>query len=1030
MGVASRGVLLTVMWLGLLPAVVAETTTERFDSGWANRWRALGGQWQVTDGVMQAAGTGDLALKGRWWRDAEASATVAISQAQGPPYWAGLRLRTDLLHNPYSGYLVYLRQNGSLEIWTDGRILASHQTGLGAQLLAGKPVRLGARVTGQHITGLIDGQVLVEADGATVRWGEVALAVCGATASFSDFECRGTTAGGVIHGQVLHYPDQTPMAGVLVETYHSMDGYPSLALKSTRTEADGSYDLEGLPAGERAYWLRACADGMGGGTGWFVTVTNEEPTQTDLTLLGQPPAEVWVDSADLAPGAPWREVPDPQCYGGSRLVLRAPRQEQPAELSIPFSVRADGQAVLRIACGLYPTRHYWSPLAWRLDDGAWQDASALALDGIRYGDRASLVWARTEGMALSAGAHKLALRSAGPWAGSADEDYWTFDALAVASIPAPAGPAVAHTATPVLRWSGDPAREAVLQVSMERDFSNGTLTVGRRRGGRYQIPADLRLADGDYWWRLKSQEPGDSAFTAAFGEAKALRIETGAPAVRGAKASAVAPDRAVIRWQTDQACESWLEWDVRTFEPRFRSRSTLGRAHQAELTGLQPMTCTRYWVVVRGPGGERRSLRRQFVTPRRELAGRVSPFGVFGQELTYAPQFHEAGVSWMSDYWEWSKLEPQRGQFDWTQAEQRLARAEASGLNLTVTFWGSPAWVRPGHAGGPAWDFTYGPEDPQATTEFYRQVAAHCRGRAEWFLPWIEPNVARDTVFGFPMGYWSSRPHAPTYAAHERAAYRGAKTGNPDCRLVGMNTAGVDLGFIEKCYDEGAADCFDVMNVHYYAPVEPFEKQDPEALFARLRELMARYGDAEKPILCSEGGGASSGLPGTDGASQARHLVRIYVISIANDIDKLCWTFAYDPDPYGSDRPSMVPWMGLFGFDPDPQHVAPDLHGQPKPAYLAYRNMTGFLEGSIYRRRLDLGEGVRAYRFEKAGTDHGSIVTVVWSEDGSRSVSLGRSGRLLRCVTHLGAPAETAGDPYLLTVQATPDPVFIQEQPQ
>jgi len=156
---------------------------------------------------------------------------------------------------------------------------------------------------------------------------------------------------------------------VLVETYHSMDGYPSRALASTRTDADGSYCLEGLPPGDKAYWLRACAKDMGGGTGWSVTVSDERPTQTDLTLLGKPPAEVWVDSTALAPLPSWRELPDPQCYGGSRLVLRAPRPTSTAELSIPFDVRADGQYGLRIACGLYATRHYWSPLESPVEDG-------------------------------------------------------------------------------------------------------------------------------------------------------------------------------------------------------------------------------------------------------------------------------------------------------------------------------------------------------------------------------------------------------------------------------------------------------------------------------------------------------------------------------------------------------------------------------------------------------------------------------------------------------------------------------------
>ena len=74
---------------------------------------------------------------------------------------------------------------------------------------------------------------------------------------------------------------------------------------------------------------------------------------------------------------------------------------------------------------------------------------------------------------------------------------------------------------------------------------------------------------------------------------------------------------------------------------------------------------------------------------------------------------------------------------------------------------------------------------------------------------------------------------------NQRLLHSGAKRGNPDAHIVGMNTAGIDFGFIERCYDEGAAGSFDVMNVHYYAMSQPFEAQNPEGQFERLRALMA-----------------------------------------------------------------------------------------------------------------------------------------------------------------------------------------------
>lgn len=1023
-------VAITCLGIGASPLPAQQrdlvTVTDPFEQPLDGRWSVAGGDWRVVEGRLEASGSGNLFLADRSWRDLEVGVTVSMGECRGPAYWAGIRLRADSTRGSGTGYLVYLRRNGSLEIYHEGKILAAGQTHASEALQAGASVRLGARVEGGTIEGLLDGEVAVTTKHDAIRWGELALAVCECRTTFDDFACEGTTAGGIIYGDVIVQDDMLPARGALVETYHSMDGYPSLELKATHADDEGRYYLEGLPPGERAYWVRACKKGYGGGTGWFLTVSATQPTRCDLLLLTAPPIPIWVDSAATVAEGPWQEADDPQCYGGSRLVVRQtvePGQSlPPARCS--FEVPEGGAYVLHLASGLYPEPHYWSPFAWRLDEGQWHEAAeSLVIESPRYGDRLTLVWARTEPVSLAAGRHVLSLRPSGPWVGAPSEQYWTSDALAVERLPEPAEPETANASQPVLRWQGGEGREVVLQLSSEEDFSDGTLTVPHLTGGNWQVPADLRLADGDYWWRLKTHMPEDRWLRSTFGSPAKLTIDTPSPAIRNIRDRAYAPTRAVITWETDQPCESWLEWDVSTLRPRYRSEISHGTDHRVRLRDLAPATCYRYWLVVRDRGGERRSLRRQFLTPRGPLSGKHSPFGVFGQGLPYAREFSQAGVKWMSDYWSWRDLEPEQGRFVWKQADERMALAARHGLNLTVTFWGTPKWIRPSHPDGHVWDFTYGPDDLDAARTFFRAVARHCRGRTDWFLPWIEPNVARDPTFGFPRGYWASRPHAATYAAYERAAYEGAKAGNPDCRVVGMNTAGVDLHFIEKCYDEGAADRFDVMNVHYYAPTGDFERQHPEALFARLRELMARYGDAEKPIYCSEGGGASSGLPGTDEASQAANLVRIYVISIANGIDKLSWTFSHDVKPYGSKQVDMIMWMGLFRHDPD--HAAPNLQGEPKPAYFAYRTMTEALEGSAFRRRLHLGEGVRAYRFDNR--EARQRVTVVWSEGEPREVRLPLTGELLRAHSHLGKPVETAADDGHVRSEVSGDPVFVVE---
>ncbi|MFQ6097068.1 MAG: fibronectin type III domain-containing protein, partial [Armatimonadota bacterium] len=820
------------------------------------------------------------------------------------------------------------------------------------------------------------------------------------------------------------------------EIYDSMDGYDSPVTRQTVADEEGQFEFRDLPSGEKAYWLRAGREGFGGTTAWFVTVSDEGPAKAEVHLIGSPRHDIWIDSADVRETNGFKHVEDLQCFGGSRIEVKESRPAgERAEWWAEFEFEAPraGSHVPHFAAGLYPTPHYWSDYWWSIDgSGPHRASETLTIEGPRYGDRATMVWAFGPARYLKKGKHTLTviLRDPAPHEPVDDTKayWWSFDAAALAEAPAlvwPVGGEKVATATPELRWDApESASRFAVQYSEEADFSNGTVTVGGVRGSRLRLKQ--RLADGKYYWRVKALTEEETPFTSAFTAPARFVVATEAPAMSDVRVTSRGPNEAVIEWRTDEPCTSRLRYGLSALEfTRSAEASDRPRKrHSVRLSGLAPMTYYYYAAEATDRDGHiAQSLRRGFCTPRGVIADENSPFGMFGQGLMYARQMGEAGVKWYSDYWMWRDVEPSRGTFNWEQPEERMKRAEEAGVRLMVTFWGTPAWTRPSH---PV-KFTYGPDDLQDARDFFREVAAHCAGRTYWWLPWIEPNVARDTTFGFPEGYWANRPHARSYVAYQRAAYEGAKAGDPECRVVGMNTAGVDLAFIRKCYDEGAADTFDVMNVHYYAVAAPFERQHPERVFAQLRALMAEYGDAEKPILCSEGGGASSNLEGTNEETQADNLIRIYVISIANNIDKLCWTFERDVKPYDSTRVDMIMWMGLFRFDPDAKPDNPV--GEPKPAYFALKAMTEQLEGTEYvgpvkARRVEGADApVRAYRF--AGES--SRVTVAWAEEGEAEMELPVKARRVTVVNREGERRTEAASGGVVRLRLTGSPVFVRE---
>jgi hypothetical protein len=85
--------------------------------------------------------------------------------------------------------------------------------------------------------------------------------------------------------------------------------------------------------------------------------------------------------------------------------------------------------------------------------------------------------------------------------------------------------------------------------------------------------------------------------------------------------------------------------------------------------------------------------------------------------------------------------------------------------------------------------------------------------------------------------------------------------------------------------------------------------------------------------------------------------------------------------------------------------------------------MTSLVAGSEYRRRVRLGEAVRAYRFERAD----QRITVLWSEGESTDVELPINGEVLRVVSHMGDDVPTSVESDSVGVTVSGEPIFVVE---
>ena len=259
----------------------------------------------------------------------------------------------------------------------------------------------------------------------------------------------------------------------------------------------------------------------------------------------------------------------------------------------------------------------------------------------------------------------------------------------------------------------------------------------------------------------------------------------------------------------------------------------------------------------------------------------VSPFGIntfLEQEVEpwkrekSVQMIAEAGFHWLRQEFPWEDIEIHgKGDFEdrrhephrsaWEKYDHIVDLAEEYELELVPRLSNPPAWTR-------AMTDTVGaqapPDDLDDWGDFVSTVVSRYQGRIRYYQLWNEPNI-------YPE--WGERPVDPeAYTELLCEGYRRAKEADPNAVIVSGALAptislhpgpGPSLGmnemiFLQRMYDAGAGECFDILAVNDYllwsAPTDhrlhPYIVNFSRPMY--VRDIMVANGDAHKPIWISE----------------------------------------------------------------------------------------------------------------------------------------------------------------------------------
>ena len=236
----------------------------------------------------------------------------------------------------------------------------------------------------------------------------------------------------------------------------------------------------------------------------------------------------------------------------------------------------------------------------------------------------------------------------------------------------------------------------------------------------------------------------------------------------------------------------------------------------------------------------------------------------------------------------WSKLEPRRGDWDFSILDQEVSLAQQHEVELLLTFGRTPAWAsarsnentghRAGRQGAAA-----EPKDIADWRNYVRTVASRYKGRIRGYEIWNEPNLPN---------FYTGSPE--TMAVLAREAYSAIKEVDPNAIVVSPSAVGpTGLSWLEKFLAAGGGKYVDVIGYHLYV-----RKQPPEAMVGRahdVREIMERYRVGDKPLWNTEAGWQTwSGPPIPDESEESPgYVARSYILNWAAGVRRYYW-YAWD----------------------------------------------------------------------------------------------------------------------------------------
>ncbi len=268
----------------------------------------------------------------------------------------------------------------------------------------------------------------------------------------------------------------------------------------------------------------------------------------------------------------------------------------------------------------------------------------------------------------------------------------------------------------------------------------------------------------------------------------------------------------------------------------------------------------------------------------------------------------EAGVGIVRVDFLWSDIEPDKEKFDFKKYDTIVEIMGKHNIEILGILDYSADWA----SNCMAWNCP--PKNNQLFIDYASQVVERYKGKVTYWELWNEPDSST---------YWRDQDGLKGYCGLLKETYLALKKVNPQCKILNGGLAN-GASSVNKLYDNGAKDYFDIMNIHIFQT--PIHKNAIKAVIAYAKltyKIMQRNGDRDKKIWVTEIGcpGVKRGQKADNwwmGKNPDEQQQALWVKEVFSEllkqqaVEKVFWAFLRDCNKHWSNG---VDYFGLIRWD-------------------------------------------------------------------------------------------------------------------